>query len=75
MTKKPIQVRAGELPWPFIFLPLEQVDAVKRVLEAQGVRYYTRGSGVSWDEGPWMTSIHLEYKTNVAEVQGALDCA
>lgn len=75
VTKEPIRIHPQEGAWPFISLPLEQLADVKRVLEANSIRYYTTGTGVSVHDGPFFALIDLAYDTDVSQVQALLDAA
>ena len=75
VTNKPFKITPQEGGWPYIRLPLEQLEDVRHVLDAHGIRYHTSGSGVNFDNGPYIALIDLAYKTDVAKLQAILDAA
>jgi hypothetical protein len=60
VTKKPLRVlTAGPDAPPYIHLAYEQLDELRRVLDAHGVRYRYPETVVSFDGGPEMIFVYL----------------
>jgi hypothetical protein len=75
MTKKPLRVTTDNPVWPFIELPLSQVDEVRRLLDSHGVSYSVDENAISWNGGPYTTTISLGRGGNAGAVQAILDNA
>jgi hypothetical protein len=60
VTKKPLRVlTAGNDALPYVHLAFEQLDELRRVLDAHGVRYRVPVNAISFDGGPEMVIVHL----------------
>jgi hypothetical protein len=72
-TKKPLRVIPNDEVGPYINLPLDQLDEVRRVLDSHGIRYRVLEDAISLNGGPFMVIIHLARGTDPQAVQGVLD--
>jgi hypothetical protein len=60
VTKKPLLVlTAGKDALPYIHLAYAQLDELRRVLDAHGVRYRAQETVISFDGGPEMVLVFL----------------
>jgi hypothetical protein len=60
VTKKPLRVlTAGKDDLPYVRLAFEQLDDLRRVLDAHGVRYREPSNAISIDGGPEMVIVHI----------------
>jgi hypothetical protein len=73
MTKKPLRVWAEETEWPWIPLPVSQLDEVRRILDERSIRYTVDEHYVSLNDGPFTTIIKLQRGTDGKAVQAVLD--
>lgn len=73
MTKKPLRVWGEESEWPWIGLPVSQLDEVRRLLDEHDVQYTVDEYYLSVNEGPFTTFINLRRGTNGKAVQAILD--
>jgi hypothetical protein len=73
ITKEPIRVRKYYGAWPYIRLPLDQLDEVKKVLDRAGFRYAVNKYAVSKDGDPYSVGVHFDHRAEVAAIQGVLD--
>lgn len=75
MTKKPIRVWAEETEWPWMVIPVSQLDDVKRLLDEHDVEYTVGEHYLSVNEGPFDAFIRLKRGTDGKAVQAILDVA
>ena len=76
VTKKPLRVlTAGKDAPPYIHLAFEQLDELRRVLDAHGVSYRVRENIISINGGPEMTVVYLTRGTDAGSIQALLDNA
>jgi hypothetical protein len=73
VTKEPIRVDRFPEAWPFLRIPLEQLDQVKKLLDQAGFRYSVNKFAISSDGDPYLVVLHLEYRADVAAIQKLLD--
>jgi len=73
MTNKPIRVETPKDVHPTIDLPRDQVEAVSKLLEANGIRFWVGHLTISFDGKPSVSTIHLRRGTNPEQVQALLD--
>jgi hypothetical protein len=73
ITKEPIRVSKYFGAWPFIRLPLEQLDEVKKLLDRAGFRYAVDKYAMSSDGDPYTVGVHFDHRAEVAAIQGLLD--
>ncbi len=71
MTDKPLQVDGGS--YPYIMLPLSQLDTVRALLDANKISYWVDEEALSVDGEPEVIWINLSRKTDPKEVQQLLD--
>ena len=76
VTKKPLRVlTVGPDAPPYIHLAFEQLDELRRVLDAHGVRYRPRENIISFDGGPEMIAVYLSRGEDAQRIQAILDGA
>ncbi|HWG43422.1 MAG TPA: hypothetical protein VN688_11605 [Gemmataceae bacterium] len=73
MTDKPLRVWAEETEWPWIGLPVSQLDDVRRLLDSHDIHYTVDENYVSINEGPFTALIKLRRGTDGKAVQAVLD--
>lgn len=74
-TQKPLKVSTEGGVGPFIRLPLDQVDEVKRVLDSHRIYNWVRENSISLNGGPYISVIELGREGNAQVVQEVLDRA
>lgn len=74
-TNKPLTVLAGEDAGPYIMVPVQQLDAIRQLLDAHDVRYWVEEQAVSINGKPYVTVINLARQTDGAAIQRLLDGA
>jgi hypothetical protein len=72
-TKKRIRVVDDEGDEPYIIVRVDQLDAVKAVLDRAGCRYDVDDEEMSLDGHPFLTFVTLDPRTDVPAVQKVLD--
>jgi hypothetical protein len=72
-TKQPIQVRAHDPSLPGVVVPATQLDQVRHLLEANGVRFWVDRHQISFDGLPPVAFIEIARGTDPAWVQSILD--
>ena len=73
VTKEPVRVKKYPEAWPYIRLPLEQLDEVKTLLDRAGFRYAVNKYAVSSDGQPYTVVVNFDHRAEVAAIQGVLD--
>jgi hypothetical protein len=73
ITKEPIQVRRYPEAWPYIRLPLDQLDQLKRILDGAGYRYHVAKYALAVKGQPYTVEVSLEHRADVAALQKLLD--
>src|SRR5262245_18479625 len=63
-TTKPLRVLKDSHPdtEPLIIVPVEQLDRLREILDANGVRYEVDEEYLSVDEGPEVAFVNLHWK-------------
>jgi hypothetical protein len=74
-THKPLTVLAGGEAGPYIMVPVQQLDAIRRLLDAHDVRYWVDEQAISINGKPYVTVINLARQTDGSAVQRLLDGA
>ncbi|HKI18004.1 MAG TPA: hypothetical protein VKA15_08985 [Isosphaeraceae bacterium] len=72
-TKEPIRVSRYAEAWPYIRVPLDQLDLVKTLLDRAGFHYSVDKYAVSVDGETYTAVVNLEHRADVAAIQGLLD--
>ncbi len=73
IPRKPIKVETNWGVEPYIDVPLEQLNAVKALLDANQVSYWVDEEVLLIDDGPEIALIMLDEHTDVEMVQRLLD--
>jgi len=74
-TKKPLHVSTdGDAP-PYIMVPVQQVDDVRKLLDENNISYWVDEIAISLDGKPEVTVVNLGRGTDAAAVQAILDSA
>ena len=72
--RKPIKVETNWGVESYIDVPLEQLNGVKALLDANQVSYWVDEEVLSIDDGPEIALVMLDEHTDVEMVQRLLDC-
>ncbi len=73
-TKEPIRViREEDDAWPYLYVRLDQLDVVKKILDDAGYRYAVDEYAIAYKDQPSTTAVHLDFRADVATVQNLLD--
>src|SRR5437762_11171510 len=73
ITKEPIRVDKYPEAWPYIRLPLDQLDQLKKLLDSAGFRYHVAKYALSFKGEPYTVEVSLEHLADVAALQKLLD--
>ena len=73
LTNEPIRVSKYPGAWPYVRVPLDQLDQVKKLLDQAGFRYYVHMHAVSIDGGPYTMDVSFEHRAEVAALQAVFD--
>jgi hypothetical protein len=60
---------------PYIILPLERLNVVKKLLDKHKIRYWVDEEVISIDSGPEVAFLNLAHGTDPKKVQQILDQA
>jgi hypothetical protein len=72
-TNKPLRVVAGGTEWPYIEVSVNQLDALRKLLNSRGVRYWVDEHVVSLNGGPEIADVDLGRGIDPNAVQKILD--
>ena len=72
-THKPIRVSVDPASGPYIRLPRDQLEQVRKLLTDNNVSHWASHHAISVDDGPFIAVIYLGRKTDPGHVQGLLD--
>ncbi len=72
-TNKPLHVWGDGSAWPWIVLPVSQLDQVRQLLDSHGIRYEVNDEVISMNDGPETAHIALGRGTDGKAVQAILD--
>jgi hypothetical protein len=73
MTQKPLRVSTDGTAGPYIMLPVNQLDEVRRLLDSRHVGYWVEENAISLNGAPETAVINLGRGGNAATVQDLLD--
>ena len=74
-THKGIRVSADEPTGPYITVLVDQLDQVRRILDANRIRYWVDHLAISIDDQPAETVINVDIRHDARHVQAILDSA
>ena len=74
-TQQRMRVSAGGKSRPYIMLPLDQLDAVKRILDKNQVSFWVDGTAISINGKPEVVVINLGRGADAEQIQKMLDTA
>jgi len=74
-TQEPIVVHTEGTGGPYIMIPLDQLDAVEAILQANHIYHWTDSDAISLDGKPAITVINLGRGANTSLVQQLLNAA
>jgi hypothetical protein len=72
-TKKPVRVLTGGTAGPYLMASVEQLDEIRRILDARGIRYWVEENFVSINGGPEIGVLNLGRGADAAAIQAILD--
>ena len=74
-TRKPLYVSTDGDAGPYIMVPVEQIDDVRKLLDANDVRYWVDEDAISLNGKPEITIANLGSAADPKRVQDILDSA
>ena len=74
-TKRTMSVSTDGDAGPYIVVPVEQIDAVCALLDANSIRYWVDDVAISLDGKPEVTVVNLGHEADPVAVQQILDTA
>jgi hypothetical protein len=72
-TGAKIRVAPDATVGPYIHLPFDQLDELKRVLDSHKIAYTVRENIISLEGGPFMSVVYLRRGTDAEALQAILD--
>jgi hypothetical protein len=75
VTNKPLRVSTDGTAGPYIMVPLDQLDNVRRLLDARRIPYSVDEDAISLNGEPYVTVVDLGRAADAAAVQTILDDA
>ena len=73
MTRKPVRVSTDGTAGPYIMLPVNQLDDVRRLLDLHRMHYWVEEEFISLDGSPEIAVINLGRGADADAVQAILD--
>ena len=74
-TKKPLYVSTDGDAGPYIMVPVQQIDDVRTLLDANNIPYWVDEDAISFDGKPEVTVVNLGRGSDAPRVQNILDNA
>jgi len=74
-TKKRLYVSGDDAAGPYIMVPVQQIDDVRALLDANTIPYWVDENAISLDGKPEVTVVNLGHGADAASVQSILDNA
>ena len=74
-TAKPLHVSTEGNVRPFIELPFNQVEDVRRILDGHGISHWVSEDVMSYNGGPEIAEIYFVRGADAAQIQAVLDSA
>jgi len=75
MTQKPLRVSTDGTAGPYIMVSVGQLDAVRRLLDRNRIRFWVEEEVISLDGGPEIAVVDLGRGADSERVQELLDNA
>ncbi len=72
-TNKPLRVSTDGTAGPYIMVPLDQLDDIRRALEENHIRYWVDEDAISLNDSPFITTVNLGRAGDASAVQAILD--
>ena len=73
ITNEPIRVDKYPGAWPYVRVPLDQLDQVKKLLDHAGFRYHVAKYALSSDGEPYIVKVSFEHRADVVALQSLFD--
>ena len=72
-TNKPLLVSTDGSAGPYIMVPLDQLDEVRRALDTNNIRYWVDEAAISFNDRPFITTVNFGRAGNATTIQAILD--
>jgi hypothetical protein len=72
LTNEPIRIAFME-SGPYVFVQLDQLEQVKKILDEGGFRYWVDEDAISLNGQPYTSVVNLGREADVAAIQDLLD--
>ena len=72
-TNRPLRVSTDGTAGPYIMVPLDQLDDVRRALDENNIRYWVDEAAISMNSGPFIAVVDLGRGGDARAVQAILD--
>jgi hypothetical protein len=72
-TRKPLYVSTDGDAGPYIMVPVDLLERVKTILDADGIRYWVDEEAITLDDQPEIAVINLGHGSDPATIQRLLD--
>jgi len=72
-TNKPLIVSTDGSAGPYIMVPLDQLDDVRRALDENNIRYWVDEAAISMNDKPFIATVNLGRAGDAGAVQAILD--
>jgi hypothetical protein len=72
-TQKPVKVKMAIVSGPYLDISMAQLDKVRAVLDAAGIKYWVSDSAISVNGAPAMTYVWINREADPDFIQARLD--
>jgi hypothetical protein len=72
-TRERIRIYAEKTAWPYVMVPLDQLESVKALLRDNRVPFWVDSHSVAINGHPAVVVINLEHGADTSQVQRLLD--
>lgn len=75
MTKRPLRVSTDGVAGPYLMVPVDQLESVRKALDSHNIRYWVDADAISLDGEPAITVINFGFAGDADQIQSILDKA
>jgi hypothetical protein len=75
MTKRPLQISTDGVAGPYLMVPVNQLESVRKVLDSRKIRYWVDADAISLDGEPAITVVNFGRAGDADQIQATLDKA
>lgn len=74
-TKCPFRVSTDGVAGPYLMVPVDQLDSIRKILDYGEIRYWVDSDAISLDGEPHITVVNFGRAGDADQIQAVLDRA